>query len=223
MAQRSSGYKPMRHNRYFTPPAAVGALLDAYDFGAVDAWWEPCAGAGHICAALEQMGCGPIFASDIAPLPNPDIWRGEIAKSCALLTTPPYLPLERKRVVVVTNTPYGAAGKDAMELLGALIRKVAPTGAVAALLGVGFDTRPSRNFLFREHQALVARITLTWRLRWENIKQKKSGPSGAHQWFVWDWAQVGKGLPCDAWRSEEEGIARLMLGVNARGDACRAA
>ncbi|BAQ16949.1 hypothetical protein [Methyloceanibacter caenitepidi] len=213
MAQRKSGYKPMKWDRYFTPEAAPAALLSAYDFGHVDAWNEPCAGSGHICAALEKMGCGPVFASDIAPLPDASVWTGDIIKSCALKTALPVLPLEGKRVVTVTNLPYGFQFRTALEILPHLIAQCYPTGAVAALFPIGFDTRESRRHLFRDNEAFCARVVLTFRLRWTNVEQKPAGPSSAHQWLVWDWLQAGKGLPCDVYRSEEDAVAMLERGL----------
>jgi hypothetical protein len=64
-------------------------------------------------------------------------------------------------------------------------------GKVAMLLPHAWDTAKTRRHLL-EHYPFKAKYTLTKRIRWENLEQKKNGPSTNHAWFVWDWNFQGK-------------------------------
>jgi hypothetical protein len=52
------------------------------------------------------------------------------------------------------------------------------------LLPHAFDAAKNRVDLWE--QPFKAKYTLTKRIRWDNIEQKKNGPSSNHAWFVWD-------------------------------------
>jgi hypothetical protein len=55
---------------------------------------------------------------------------------------------------------------------------------VAMLLPYSFDAAKSRVDLFG--RPFKVRYNLTRRIRWENLEQKKAGPSQNHAWYVWD-------------------------------------
>ena len=57
---------------------------------------------------------------------------------------------------------------------------------VAMLLPMTFDAAKTRRDLFEE-KPFKAKYTITRRIRWENLEQKKNGPSTNHAWYVWDW------------------------------------
>lgn len=208
MATRASGYAPDPLGRYYTPAWAVGALLDGYPrLEFADTFGDPCAGAGHILAALEAMGMRDLAGSDIEPDPNP-VWHGlQIARRDA---RDPSKLLPGKRLAVITNPPYGYQGRLAMEIIVTMIDLARPDGMVAMLLSAGFEGRASRDHLFG-HPVAAARIVLTDRIRWENVEHKKAGPSQAHVWWVWDWRHQGP-PPFVLRRSRADGERRLRAG-----------
>jgi hypothetical protein len=87
---------------------------------------------------------------------------------------------------IVTNPPFVLSDAFARRALD-LTRPYA--GKVALLLPVTWDTARRRLDLFLNHYFKSKHI-LTRRIRWENIEQKKNGPSTNHAWYVWDWGGV---------------------------------
>ena len=86
------------------------------------------------------------------------------------------------RPFIATNPPYSKAEafcRHALEVSH-------PSGKVAMLLPLAFDAAKTRRDLF-ENPPFKAKYTLTKRIRWENLEQKKNGPSTNHAWFIWDW------------------------------------
>lgn len=88
---------------------------------------------------------------------------------------------------VVTNPPFSLAEKFIRQSLK-LTQKHG--GKVAMLLPLAFDSAKTRRDLF-ERNPFKVKYTLTKRIRWENLEQKKNGPSQNHAWYVWDWAYDG--------------------------------
>jgi hypothetical protein len=85
---------------------------------------------------------------------------------------------------IVTNPPFRQSFAFVMHSLNC----TQPCqGKVAMLLPHAWDTAKSRVHLF-DRAPFKAKYTLTKRIRWENLEQKKNGPSMNHAWFVWDWA-----------------------------------
>jgi hypothetical protein len=218
MATRASGYAPDPLGRYYTPAWAVGALLHGCPLlEQASCFWDPCAGAGHILAALDAMVLGVLVGSDIAPDPE-RVWRGAIVEADARSAPSPWLPRLGRRIAVITNPPYGFQGKLATEIITAMLAATEPhRGLVAMLLRDSFEGRPSRNALF-DHPAAAGRIVLTDRIRWENVEQKKAGPSQGHVWWVWDWNLHKPARPPRVLRrSKEDGELRLRWGDVADG------
>lgn len=89
---------------------------------------------------------------------------------------------------IVTNPPFSQAEAFCRHAIES-VRFI--EGKVAMLLPMAFDAAKTRRDLF-EQPPFKAKYTLTERIRWENLKQKKSGPSTNHAWFVWDWSYDGK-------------------------------
>jgi hypothetical protein len=88
---------------------------------------------------------------------------------------------------IVTNPPFGQAEAFICHAL----RLTYPLGGnVAMLLPHGYDCAKGRAWLFKG-PPFKAKITLLRRIRWENLPQKKSGPSKNHCWLIWDWAHTG--------------------------------
>jgi hypothetical protein len=89
-----------------------------------------------------------------------------------------------KAVAIATNPPFRLAEK--------FVRKaLKEAGLVAMLLPMQWDAAKTRRDLF-EHPPFKAKYTLTKRIRWENLEQKKNGPSTNHAWYVWDYTYNGK-------------------------------
>lgn len=86
---------------------------------------------------------------------------------------------------IVTNPPFKLAEKFCRHALCLTARKV------ALLLPLAWDSAKSRRDLF-EQRPFKAKYTLFKRIRWENLEQKKNGPSQNHAWFVWDWQYYDK-------------------------------
>jgi hypothetical protein len=90
---------------------------------------------------------------------------------------------------IVTNPPYSLAEKfcrHAIDMTNGL------NGKVGMLLPIAFDAAKTRRHLFAECHQFKSKLTLTRRIRWENLEQRAAGPSMNHAWFVWDWKHDGK-------------------------------
>lgn len=79
---------------------------------------------------------------------------------------------------IATNPPFSKSEAFCRKAL-----KVAKR--VALLLPYAWDTANRRRDLF-ERGPFKAKYVLTKRIRWENLEQKKNGPSTNHAWYVWD-------------------------------------
>lgn len=109
-----------------------------------------------------------------------------------------FLSLRTTRERIATNPPFNLADQFVRHAL-AMTRP--HNGRVAMLLPMAWDTAKSRRDLF-EQAPFKAKYTLTKRIRWENLEQKKNGPSNNHAWFVWDWKHVGG--PFMGWLPKQE-------------------
>lgn len=88
-----------------------------------------------------------------------------------------------KKQDIATNPPFKLADQFVRLALRCADR-------VAMLLPHAFDTAKGRTDLWGA--PFKAKYTLTRRIRWENLEQKKNGPSSNHAWYVWDWSYDGK-------------------------------
>jgi hypothetical protein len=99
-----------------------------------------------------------------------------------------FLAHQEQEKEIVTNPPFSLAE----QFIKHALKLTEPCdGKVAMLLPLAFDSAKTRRDLF-EQKPFKAKYTLTKRIRWENLEQKKNGPSTNHAWFVWDWAYDGK-------------------------------
>lgn len=84
--------------------------------------------------------------------------------------------------ILATNPPFNIAES----ILRHALKTTEPTGGkVAMLLPMTWDAAKSRRDLF-DNPRFKAKYTLTKRIRWENLEQKKNGPSTNHAWYIWD-------------------------------------
>lgn len=173
MSQRHSEYALVPADSYYTPAWVTEALLSVETFPS--SIWEPAAGLGHMSEALSRKTGYQVIESDLQWEGNPTDFLSE-----------PGINGVRS---IITNPPYsnGLAEKFVRHAL----KLTEPVkGKVAMLLPLAWDSAKTRQDLFKEHPAFAAKYTLTRRIRWENLEQKKNGPSQNHAWYVWQWGNT---------------------------------
>lgn len=99
-----------------------------------------------------------------------------------------FLSDNTRRLGVCTNPPFSMADQFCTHALDVTYH----LGKVAMLLPNNYDTAKGRRGLW--HRPFKAKYILTRRIRWENLEQKKAGPSTNHAWYVWDWKYDGPPL-----------------------------
>jgi hypothetical protein len=113
-----------------------------------------------------------------------DAW--DCAPALSAMTGYNYLEDTNVAGNIATNPPFNLSDEFVIHSLSQESRP-----KVAMLLPHAWDTAKTRRELF-EHGPYKAKYTLTKRIRWENLEQKKNGPSTNHAWYVWDWSYDGK-------------------------------
>lgn len=187
MSQKQSGYVRIEGDAYFTPAWVTEALLSVEDFPGLSC--DPASGGWHIVEAMRAKGL-MCDGFDISPQPAP---RGEYLGDWS---TQDFLRWDGTSDFgtsyrnLVTNPPYGRAGRLAVDFIRHGLELTQPmNGKVAMLLRVDFDSANGRRPIFNDHPAFAAKYALTKRIRWANIEQAESGPTENHAWFVWDWSK----------------------------------
>ena len=206
MAQRGSGYGDLG-GIFYTPEWPVGCLLSAYSLYGFEHVIEPCAGAGHICAALARAGARNIKASDIAPAPDRAVWRRTIKRLNVFDLDLP----GSGSVAIITNPPYGHTNNDAVKLARRLVADLSGRRGrrmLALLCQRGIDAGKTRYDFFRDCDGYDGEVVLGDRIRWVNLEQKKAGPSMSHSWHVWQWPNQ-RPYPIKQYRDRAEGEAFL--------------
>lgn len=184
MSLRGPKYQRQRHEAYFTPMKHVSPLLrELPPLRRGSRLWEPAAGAGHVAQVLhrECLGCD-VIATDL------------VKHGCQVFPVTAGLdfldssgPSGGGSLSIITNPPYGPRNHLAEKFLAHALRLVEDSaGMVAFLLPFEFDAAQSRISMVSAHPAFAFKLTLTTRIRWLNLRQKKNGPMGNHAWFVWD-------------------------------------
>ena len=163
---RHSEYELLPGDCYYTPAWVTEALLDVEAFK--EPIWEPACGADHMLDVFWGRGM--------------DASGSDLDTNCDFLSEMQGLGHRS----IITNPPYsnGLAERFVRHALD-LTKPV--NGKVAMLLPLAWDSAKTRRDLFADHPAFKAKYTLTQRIRWENLEQKKNGPSQNHAWFVWEW------------------------------------
>ena len=163
MAQRQSGYVRRPRDDYSTPQWVVDELFQRETFPLPI--WEPCPGEGRMVKGIAaHVGLDYVFWSY-------DDFFQDHSDVHSIITNPPF--------------------KDGQSFVQhALNRTKNLRGKVAMLLPNGFDCAKGkkRRALFSDEAPFKVKYVLTQRIRWENLEQKKNGPSNNHAWYVWDWA-----------------------------------
>lgn len=169
MSQRNSGYEGMPNDLYCTPDWVTYELMRVEEFPAKI--WEPACGYYHMIRALVDRPPykDGVYGTDINDgddfLSMNELWCDDVRS-------------------IITNPPFSKSDQFVRHAL----KLTEPVkGKVAMLLPLAWDSAKGRRDLFAEHPAFKAKYTLTRRIRWENLEQKKAGPSQNHAWYVWDW------------------------------------
>lgn len=183
MSVRNSGYERIAGDNYQTPAWVTEAILSVESFE--EPVWEP--------------ACDGMKILDV-------LWKHfEQAAGSGLSTNCDFLKEQNvgKYPSIITNPPFSLAEKFVRH---ALNLTESYGGKVAMLLPMQWDAAKTRRDLF-ENPPFKAKYTLTKRIRWENLEQKKAGPSMNHAWYVWDWGYEGK--PFMGWLPKVESVAPL--------------
>ena len=161
MAQRVSGYARVADDRYETPDSITATIVLYLKGRALHVWEPAVAPADRMGKALRRAGFRVTSTA------------GDFLQCGGL-------PDERIDALV-TNPPYGQAGKTAE----AFIRHALALGVahVALLLPVDFDSALTRTPLFEGCRQFAGKIVLRRRIKWF---PGDSGPSTNHAWFLWD-------------------------------------
>lgn len=89
-----------------------------------------------------------------------------------------FLSTKDRPARIATNPPFNLADEFCRKALWC-------ADQVAMLLPIQFDCAKGRRDLFAQNRRFKAKYTITQRIRWENLEQKKAGPSTNHAWYVW--------------------------------------
>lgn len=91
---------------------------------------------------------------------------------------------------IITNPPYGKAAEAS--IVKALELMQPTCGLVAFLMRHEYDCAKTRRYLFDEHPAFTAKVTLLHRPKWVEKQpgEKESSPRFSYAWYVWDWRKA---------------------------------
>lgn len=189
MSQRKSGFARQANDQYMTPEWVALTLFSVMPlYGTL---WEPACGSSNINRAARNIAGSAlkIIATDIDPG-----WSC-VAMHCDFFDPKIHQELmpEKGPLTIATNPPYGNQGRMAEKFTRTALKLTEPLrGRVAMLLPVDWDAGKTRHDLFEDFPGHLTVLTLTERIRWDNIPQSKSGPSQNHAWFIWDHSRRGR-------------------------------
>lgn len=114
-------------------------------------------------------------------------WARDAVDVCPINHTEDLLQSTEPLHDVATNPPFGIAE--------AIVRHCLFwsdwNGKIAMLLPHAWDTAKRRRDLFVANP-FAAKYTITERIRWQNLPQKKAGPSNNHAWYIWKQGYEGE-------------------------------
>jgi hypothetical protein len=162
MSQRPSGYARQADDVYETPLWVTQVVVPYLRQHCL--WpWDPVNGpASKIAKASRQSGF-PVVATN-----------GDFLTRTSL----PYTRIDS----ICTNPPYGTGGRLACQFV-AHAPELVPV--VAMLVRVDFDSSKTRMHLFQNCPAFDRKITLLDRIVWFE-RERATGPSENHSWFIWN-------------------------------------
>lgn len=191
------------HDRYYTPPWCVEALMLALPEIAYQRVLEPCSGEGHIAQVLERHHCD-VATADLLPPPSKaqGLLFGHARQPDLLgdLLDPVHQFALRQLGAewVVTNPPYSLAADILRVCLG-----LAPHAAALLRLSWLEDAGGRRDLLDR-----LALIVIVGRVRYLGPAGHKGTDSVASAWLVWRAGHEGE--PKVVWMGKED--VRLRTG-----------
>lgn len=107
-------------------------------------------------------------------------WARQAWDCCPINSNVDFLTTSPQWMVnIATNPPFSIAEKIIRHALAPKVHS-----KIAMLLPHAFDAAKGRVDLW--DPPFKIKYTLTSRIRWENLVQKKAGPSMNHAWYVWD-------------------------------------
>jgi len=167
MAQRFSEYARKADDDYPTPTWVTEAVIPHLKLRKSATILEPAPGAGNMARALRAAGFDVIRGS------------GNF--------------LQRDRAgrdidAIVTNPPYGNRGGLALKFIERALEETSPSGVVAMLLKVDFDSGRTRSHVFN-HPAWAKKLVLRERIVW--FEPAIARPSENHAWYIWRWKHTG--------------------------------
>jgi hypothetical protein len=183
MSVRVSGFERQAGDQYMTPEWVALTLCSVVPKprGGI---WEPAVGTRGIAKVLGNEWNRALVETDVDPT---------FSVPTDFLQS--VLPNDNLGWAIITNPPYGKAGKLAEAFVRHALKLTLPAkGMTAMLLPIEWDAAKTRQDLFENFQGHTTKITLTERIRWTNLPQSKSGPSQNHAWFVWDHARCGRDM-----------------------------
>lgn len=194
MTQRGATYERQKADEYMTPEWAVEALLSVERIGGPV--WEPACGHCGVVRVIERYSPnGVVLATDINPEYSRDERRGLDFRAGRGLDFLLKIYASVERLTIITNPPFGSAGKLAVAFVEHALALTEPVrGRVIMLLPSDWDCAKTRTRFFEPFEGHITKVTLTRRIRWTNLKQSVAGPSGNHAWYIWDHARKGRDM-----------------------------
>jgi hypothetical protein len=184
MSQRNSGYARRPDEAYDTPSWPARALAPFLRQRGASHLWDPAAGAGNLVRTLRAEGFAVTGTTD-----------DFLAKNA----------LPTGVSAIVTNPPFGAAGRLACKFIEHGL-ELAPI--VAMLARIDFDSGRSRVHLFRDHPNFAQKIVLLHRIVWFEL-EGAPGPSENHCWLIWD--SRHRGPPTIAYTGNDAALIQTSI------------
>lgn len=125
-----------------------------------------------------------------AALYSVEAWAREAWDCCPVNADFDFLEMSVTFKDLASNPPYGQSAERVIRHAIDLTSRMRKPGRVAMLLPHAYDCAKGRVDLFK-NLPFKCKYTLTERIRWDNLDQKKAGPSTNHAWYVWDWKHIG--------------------------------
>ena len=178
MGKRETSFKRVERDHYPTEAWVIEALAEHVDFtGRIV--WEFATGNGQMAEALKAAGAARVYCSDIVSYGYP---LDEIFDFTS--TGQPGLDDDCD---LISNPPFGRAGRLAEVFIESGLRRLSPGGILALLLPADFDSAKTRARFFRDCPQFTAKIVLTRRIVWfkrsDGIREQ---PKENSAWFLWN-------------------------------------
>lgn len=166
--------KPRQFADLYQTPEPVTDIVMA-SLGLSGRFWEPFAGQGKICRALQKRGF-EVIASDVMDHGYP------LDFQCDFFDVGKRWPIPQFDHVV-SNPPYGPRNSLIVPIVERLLEIRPHHGVVALLLPAEFDSRRTATGIFRDCPYFRGKVKILGRIIW--IEGTDQGGMENHAWFVW--------------------------------------